>query len=1009
MQSAYIINDRTGKPYAVVGILPGGTEFYPIAESAVSWASWMTQDFAAKKVTKEQLTVTLDNSMTVEGPMPANRANKPKLDELIKKAKRVPKGESDKEQPEQTEEKSLVPVLSVMDVRLDALEDADWRNAVNFKAKSLLSDSIKSTFAYEVKRTRAAWDPSLAIPGTDRRGGWRCPPGTRYGGQITDRFGRNCGWGVARRLANEISDLGERLENVGDRRRERRVARRNERVARRLVEGGRVERAARAVGNALETPTGRERGPGFVERAAGRLGELLETTAPEKPKRPGRQRRGGNDRGGFIERAAGRLAEALETEDSGKPAPRRPRPAAPQARPARPRQPRRPRQPEGLERGGRGIRPPDERRPNSPMQQQRVFNLNQLNDADLEKEWLDARAQVEEAQDSRERQIAELRLRIVDDELESRGMRQPLAQWNNINNPNPARRQPRRIPVDNVSKTPVPAGAPRPNETLEQYKRRKYNEHQQRVREINDAGGNAGFLTRQEWERFHGPAVEENWNRAQARNAGRGARRAATNAGAARSARRRPPVNAEPDAVQPPQRRQRLPFRPWGHQRGLASQEAAFRKLDQLEREAMLANDLQVREPAVVKLNGKYYVVENADDLGKAVDAGGDKVRRGEVETVPNPFPPSVTPARRRTRAGRVRAMNRDRDRHETNLPRLAGEDGKIVQVPVGNKGINTKEDAIAYRGSLADVPDDFLFDAIDARSESITARNNPNLYAKVKDARMNPAALSDEDKAALARIKQSGKSFVAIRGETITVPTFYLHINDDGSIDGRGYIGKGEDPSAQGRGQHGELVGIELARRAGFAQSAPRVVNKNGQARILLEMGANLAEGQPASYVARGITDERSRMAHFVVNMLLFSGDRHGNNGMYFPGNGALPIDFGRAFENDTGDVTAQKMARYVGRLHMDGDPIDGYKALVRNGSMTKQQAKARLKEDIKEIQDAIQGMLDDGTYDSFADLVPNAEIGHANWLPVSRRKGRLQQRVRLLDSDEFIDAIFP
>ena len=123
----------------------------------------------------------------------------------------------------------------------------------NFRTKSFRTELNKSSIAYEVKRTRAVWDDALAIPGTDRRGGWRCPPGTRYGGQITDRFGRNCGWGVSRRLANEISDLGERLENVGERRRERRVARRNERVARRLVEGGRIERAARAVGNALES------------------------------------------------------------------------------------------------------------------------------------------------------------------------------------------------------------------------------------------------------------------------------------------------------------------------------------------------------------------------------------------------------------------------------------------------------------------------------------------------------------------------------------------------------------------------------------------------------------------------------------------------------------------------------------------------------------------------------------------------------------------------------------
>jgi len=130
------------------------------------------------------------------------------------------------------------------------------QNIVDFKAKSFLSERNTSTMAYEVKAVRAMWDPSLSIPGTNRRGGWRCPTGTRYGGQITDRFGRSCGWGVARRIANQISDIGQRLENVDDARRGRRIARRERRILARLNPqgggAGRLERGLRGVADRLE-------------------------------------------------------------------------------------------------------------------------------------------------------------------------------------------------------------------------------------------------------------------------------------------------------------------------------------------------------------------------------------------------------------------------------------------------------------------------------------------------------------------------------------------------------------------------------------------------------------------------------------------------------------------------------------------------------------------------------------------------------------------------------------
>jgi len=133
-------------------------------------------------------------------------------------------------------------------------------NEIQYKAYRFRMEVDKTTFAYGIKGVRAMWDPSLSIPGTNRRGGWRCPIGTRFGGQITDRFGRNCGWGIARRIANAITNIGERLENVDDRRRGRRVSKRNRRMLGRLqrnAEAGRAERGLRGIADVLDGGEGR--------------------------------------------------------------------------------------------------------------------------------------------------------------------------------------------------------------------------------------------------------------------------------------------------------------------------------------------------------------------------------------------------------------------------------------------------------------------------------------------------------------------------------------------------------------------------------------------------------------------------------------------------------------------------------------------------------------------------------------------------------------------------------
>ena len=235
------------------------------------------------------------------------------------------------------------PEIHVVDRPLTRQSADQWQASVDFKALAFKRDQNFSTLNYEFKRVRAMFDPGLGP-----NGGYRCPVGTRYGGQITDRFGRGCGWGAARRLLNAAVDAGERLEEIGDRRRGRRVERRNRRVARqigkpmsggrrgRTVTGGRIDRmAARA-----DRFAGRARR--FAERMDGNAG------------RPRRERNDRTITGGRIDRAAEgadrfadrarRFAERMvgpggggrrrRTSASAQAAANRPRPSRPQMQPA---------------------------------------------------------------------------------------------------------------------------------------------------------------------------------------------------------------------------------------------------------------------------------------------------------------------------------------------------------------------------------------------------------------------------------------------------------------------------------------------------------------------------------------------------------------------------------------------------------------------------------------------------------------------------------------------------
>lgn len=360
MKTAFIVRNREDKPYFVAVTSDNGTTFRAISSDAKELLDAFKDEYKNSKITKQELSVALDRGMTVEGPMPET---------LVAQAlRREPK----------PKEKSTEQV-SVSDLPITFFSTKEKKEVVEFKARAFTSESQKTTFNYEVKRVRAIWDPSLSIPGTGRRGGWRCPVGTRYGGQITDRFGRNCGWGVARRIANAITNIGERMESLDDKRRGRRVERRNRRMLERLgrgERGGRVERGLRGVAEALEggrsetPPTPRRvapaprrrggvrkpRGGGFdsdardaglrdserrrvrreiEEPGAARTG--LEEIVEPKPKRPARARRRRASEQRAEETAKRRpTGEPMEPSSKPEPTPERKKPVTEKPEPKKP-------------------------------------------------------------------------------------------------------------------------------------------------------------------------------------------------------------------------------------------------------------------------------------------------------------------------------------------------------------------------------------------------------------------------------------------------------------------------------------------------------------------------------------------------------------------------------------------------------------------------------------------------------------------------------------------------
>ena len=136
----------------------------------------------------------------------------------------------------------------IADIPISSLSDRkSFQELIEYKASAFLHEQTKSTFNYEVKRIKPVAVDTV-LPGGGKRRQYFCPPGTPNGGDFTDRFGRNCGTGLARRLANALTNAGQRLGNLDDRRRAGRQQRRAARQARRAQQGSARQRMGRIAG-----------------------------------------------------------------------------------------------------------------------------------------------------------------------------------------------------------------------------------------------------------------------------------------------------------------------------------------------------------------------------------------------------------------------------------------------------------------------------------------------------------------------------------------------------------------------------------------------------------------------------------------------------------------------------------------------------------------------------------------------------------------------------------------
>ena len=811
------------------------------------------------------------------------------------------------------------------------------KNEVNFKALTFISEQTASTFNYEVKGVRALWDPSLSIPGTNRRGGWRCPVGTRYGGQITDRFGRSCGWGVARRIANQIADIGERLENIDDRKRNNRIAKRNARMQRllsRQQKPGFLERGARGVAEALDSeqspqlpvadidsvsPRPRRRRGKLRESEQRRMErEIVEPGAPRtgeppKPNRPRGRRRAATQQG--ARRTARRKPEA-DFVDGSKPVPT----AVPQRKPKIDLRER----DSGLE------RLLDE----EAEVERQVENALRLENVDNEFfENLD--------EDALLRLMNQIKL--LPDYQNRNDWKRLRREWNlrpreardaatkrDMQRFNPPRREPPSAPPKPLVVEPDPdfnapdLGGSLPDTRSERNVRNRFRERglpdtaywredayqgddkaelERRFGRYyddnNQRNARGDYVNRKIKKETNTPAKprsqpsqpprqpgnSDNAARSEELRQNREAMaEAAFREGMAEAAvedARQRADNAE-NAV-----RARIPSDEVERQRQIAELRKlvseAERNLDQMERNG--ARDAIVREEQR-RRDALRNRIGNLQDT-RTRDLDGAIIIR-EPEPAPAPPAPRASRAPRRPRE-KNRQQRRGNDNASRPAPRTVDSDlakakendnklaprdfnglGTGKRVDIGNKNINTKQDAVAHvnnGGDLADVPDEFVYEAIKKNSTTIRVGRPGQPGGPVDTSKrfIKLKPLGDPSNNSNGQIQQYKD---ATTGKKLLI-----------KYDGRRFRNN-EDVN--------EILANEIQGRLGypvgeFRFAGPVYRDRHGQGRpILFEHAENYIDGtvappQPNGYENSIPLNDKVRLT--MLDFLILNTDRHGGN----------------------------------------------------------------------------------------------------------------------------------
>lgn len=1033
MNLVFIIKNRDETPFMVVRTTSDGSTFEPMSDSAKDLAKILRQEYGKTPITKPELVQTMDASKIIEGPSPSGTVTQKKIANISLAKKEL----------------QTLPVLSISEVLLSEFSNEEFKNVLTFKASSFISDQTRASAHFEIKGVRAIWDPSLSIPGTNRRGGFRCPIGTRYGGQITDRFGRSCGWGVARRIANQIADIGERLEQRDDDKRKRRLDRRNARMIRRLggnAREGRVEGGLRNIARRLED--------GDAPKPRVGRNEVAET---------------GDIDGGWRNVARGligqrrvpkrRVSEISPEAESPARVPRnRRRDVIPETAPTPAPAPR-PRRPRPAPTGQRRPQP----RPRVAPQTENVDVLT-ARDASDAGETEDFKPYVLRKYNEYAKRVREIRqgggnagmltrrewYEINKDNLRdawkgAHGRTAPL----DFEPPTPQARRPRnnrrrrrqataqgtgrttsRKPTPNDVPEPAPARPvrparparpPRPARPAPANQQSDSEETTDRVIPLAFAFGLDDITYVERFDDID-PNVP------------------------AQGVNRRGQIRWNPDIVKAFDK---------------AEEKIREQNLQNTHMPVYMANAVFVVRKADAKAVEEAFLSRGEGNLFGYRDVNANafpNTNIGETPKTPKtpktpPTPPQAPAPPRRPRGRRARQnaqqlkMNNLVDNHSTSMPKLQPQDGKFVSVPVGNKGINTVDEAKAYKGSLADIPDDFILDALEARTANSADRRGltpeirdavlkvfPNLSdiqikAKLEKLTIDirkgintnvrtgrgalPPQRIQENIALVKALKENGIDFVKMPvGSGITSPQFFLLLDENPEKWGRGYFLKFPDEdgdrfynNGNAGSQHAEIIGNILAKNLGFANGSPRIAGGDDTGPFLLmDIFLNNADGKlVGGYNPNKIRDSESRLLNGVLNAVINVYDRHAGNGDLFAGNGAVPLDFGRArFKRQT----AAELVNYFSSLFgMDPRPWQGYKrrliGLQGQDKIKETQAiKKELQETIAKARKAIADSLDqidqvDNAYDAIEDRVK------------TERRENIKYNLAQLGEPRFIDGL--